>query len=385
MKNKQKKFLIFVGSLKAGGAERVAAWLAREFTVHGHVVTLLTYSPAVEDFYELPSSVRRESVGHTEGHSTFAGKLLINVRRCLKVRRLLKEMQIDTVLALMPHESVVAILAGVGLQTRVVVSERNAPWHRRQDRIWSLLRNLVYRFADAQVAQTDLIGEWLRKHTGSRRVHIIPNAVQHPLTSAAPPVNPLNKLPAGKRVLLAAGTKPWQKGFDLLLDAFSLIAATHPEWILVIPGLLRDRVEEGLSGNDLMKKAQQNGIGDRVFMPGQVGNMADWYRIADIFVLSSRFEGFPNVLLEAMSEGLPCIAYDCETGPREIITNDVNGILINSIEVESMAAGISRLMSDDQLRSRLGGAAKDVCVHYSSDRVLQLWSEVLHLKNLVVH
>lgn len=364
---------LFIGSLKAGGAERVTLWLACELVARGHRVTLLTHHGADQDFFALPTGVERAVVGLTEGSATLAGKLMLNIRRCLRVRAVLKGARADTVLAMMPHESVVAVVAATGLRTRVVVSERNAPWHRRQDRIWTALRRLVYRFSAAQVAQTRPIADWLARNTGSTRLHIIPNAVQDPLPSGPPVIAP----PTGRKLVVAAGTKPWQKGFDQLIEAFARIAGDHPDWDLALPGLLPDRVEEGLSGQDILDRAAGAGLAGRVLLPGHVGNMPDWYAAADLFVLSSRFEGFPNVLVEALSQGCACVSVDCDTGPRDILTDGVDGLLVPQGDPGALAAAMARAMGDPALRARLGQAGRDVRRRYAAGRIMDLWCQAL--------
>lgn len=366
---------LFIGSLKAGGAERVTLWLARELAARGHRVTLLTHHDTDQDFFSLPDGVERAVIGLTEGRQTLPGKLVINIRRCARVRAVLRRVRADVVLAMMPHESVVAVVAATGLRTRVVVSERNAPWHRQQDRIWTLMRRLVYRFSAAQVAQTQPIADWLGRHTGSTRLHIVPNAVQDPLPSNPPVIAPR----MGRRLIVAAGTKPWQKGFDLLLDAFAQIAADHPDWDLALPGLLPDRVEEGLSGQDILDRAKAAGLDGRVILPGHVGNMPDWYGAADLFVLSSRFEGFPNVLVEAMSQGCACVSFDCDTGPRDIITDGVDGLLVPADDVGALASAMGRAMQDSGLRARMGDAARNVRHRFAAPRILALWAGALGL------
>ncbi|WP_417525545.1 glycosyltransferase family 4 protein [Marinovum sp.] len=370
---------LFIGTLKAGGAERVTVWLASELQRLGHDVVVLTHSSPESDFFTLPEGIARETVGFDQGRNSLPGKLLINLRRCRQVRRVLRRHRVTAMLAMMPHESVMAVVSGFGTGTRVVVSERNAPWHRKQDRIWSTLRRLVYRFSDAQVVQTQPIADWLRRETGSRNVTIIPNAVQPRLPSGPPVVSPQACLGQGRRLLLAVGTKPYQKGFDLLLAAFARIAGRHPDWDLAIPGLLPGRVEEGISGQDILDAAAQAGLSDRVHLPGHLGNMPDWYAAADVFVLSSRFEGFPNVLVEAMGAGRACVAFTCDTGPEEIIQDGVDGVLVRDMTVEALADALDRVMGDAPLRTRLAAAAPEVMQRYAPDAVVGAWCDVLGL------
>jgi glycosyltransferase involved in cell wall biosynthesis len=370
---------LFIGTLKAGGAERVTVWLATELYRRGHDVVVLTHASPEADFFTLPEGIQRETVGFDEGRSTLSGKLLINIRRCLSVRKVLRKHRVTALLAMMPHESVVAVVASLGLPVRVVVSERNAPWHRTQDRIWTAMRRLVYRFSDAQVAQTRPIGDWLRRETGSRRVVIIPNAVQAQLPSGPPFIRPEAVLRPGRKLLLAVGTKPFQKGFDLLVEAFARIADNHPDWDLAIPGLLPERVEGNISGQDILDAAAAHGLAGRVVLPGHLGNVPDWYDAADLFVLSSRFEGFPNVLVEAMGAGLPCVAFACDTGPDEIIRDKVDGLLVRDLTVGALSAALDRAMGDPDLRAALGVEASGVIGRFAPETVLDAWSEALGL------
>lgn len=379
MSDARNSVCLFIGTLKAGGAERVTVWLASELHRLGHDVVVLTHSSPETDFFTLPDGIKRETVGFNEGRHSLPGKLLINMRRCLQVRKVLRRHRATAILAMMPHESVMAVVSSFGLRMRVVVSERNAPWHRQQDRIWTALRRIVYRFSDVQVAQTQPIADWLRRETGSRCVATVPNAVQANLPSGPPVVLPEQYLRPERKLLLAVGTKPHQKGFDLLVAAFVRIADDHPEWDLAIPGLLPSRVEEGVSGQDILDAAARSGLGDRVFLPGHLGNMPDWYAAADLFVLSSRFEGFPNVLVEAMGAGRACVALNCDTGPGEIIQNEVDGLLVRDLTIDALAAALTRAMGDPELRARLATAAPRVAQRYAPNTVLDAWCQVLDL------
>ena len=356
-------------------------WLAESLRTQGYKVILITDGIGLEgrNFFHPDENVEREIIGLTQAGDGFICKIVINFARFRVLRAILQRHRVDVLLAMMPRASVLAILATRGSKCRVVISERNAPWHRREEQPWELMRRMFYRFSDAQVAQTQPIADWLRLKTGSRRVAVIPNAVQPVLPSVPPLVQPDTVLPSGRKLLLAVGTKPYQKGFDLLVAAFARIAGDRPEWDLAIPGLLPERIEEGVSGQYIRDAAAASGLMDRVFLPGHVGNMADWYGASDLFVLSSRFEGFPNVLVEAMSAGRACVAFACDTGPGEIIRNGIDGILVRDLTVEALAGALAQAMDDENLRARLAAAAPDVARRYSPASVLGAWCRVLGL------
>ena len=169
---------------------------------------------------------------------------------------------------------------------------------------------------------------------------------------------------------LAVGRLEQQKGFDKLLQAFALLAKDYPTWDLVILG-------EGEQREHLEREVRILGMGGRVHLPGWVGNLPDWYHRADLFVMSSRFEGFPNVLVEAMGHGLPSVSFDCDTGPRDIIRSGVDGVLVKPEHgATGLTAAMARLMGEPLLRVRMGKAASEVCERFSVERIGGLWDEV---------
>ena len=137
------------------------------------------------------------------------------------------------------------------------------------------------------------------------------------------------------------------KQFDLLIKAFLKLKEKHLDWDLVILG-------NGEERDNLNHMTRNFGITDRVHFPGSVGNISEWYERADLFVLSSIVEGFPNVLLEALTYGLPCISFDCNTGPRDIIQDGFNGILVDPNEKElGLSNAIDKIIVNQELRLNL--------------------------------
>src|SRR5699024_4469850 len=145
----------------------------------------------------------------------------------------------------------------------------------------------------------------------------------------------------GRRRLLAVGRLHPVKGFDQLIEAFDSIAHFFPDWDLVILG-------EGPERTALEEQIHRTGLGERITLPGRVGNIGQWYDASDIYVLSSRTESLSNTLLEAMASGLAVVACDCETGPREIIRDTIDGALVQPAgDPEALAAYLSDLMAHE--------------------------------------
>jgi glycosyltransferase involved in cell wall biosynthesis len=168
------------------------------------------------------------------------------------------------------------------------------------------------------------------------------------------------------RRLVAAGRLTAQKGFDLLLDAFAHVSARHPDWTLTIYGA-------GPWRQRLTDQRDALGLAGVVSLPGLTRQLDRELAAASIYVLSSRFEGLPMVLLEAMSIGLPAVAFDCPTGPGEVIEDGVNGILVPPGDVDALAAALIALIEDPDRRRAMGAAAYDTSRRFFMPSVRDSW------------
>lgn len=364
--------MIVIGSLTGGGAERVCVALARYLSHRGHLVRLVTMHDESYDFYHIPRTVKRSVLGFSGRNRGFK-KITANVGRVRFLRQAIKTEESDIVIGITTIAAVLTILACFGLPARSIVSERNYPGRKEVHPVWGRLRSLSYRFAAAHVAQTVEARNWLVRYTSAKNVHVIPNPVLWPLPSTWPEVQPDGIVERSKPVILNVGTKPHQKGMDLLIEAFASLSEAHGHWELVILGVDIGSVE----GKWLSQLAAESGVTDRVHLPGRIGNMRDWYQRADLFVLSSRYEGLPNVLLEAMAAGCPSISFDCDAGPRDVVKSGVNGLLVPAEDVKGLAESLEKLISLPEMRRRLGEAGKEVRYRFSEERVLAEWERLI--------
>jgi glycosyltransferase involved in cell wall biosynthesis len=360
-------FLIY--SLAGGGAERVTVNLANHFVSNGHRVTIATLTDKdIPDKYALDEQVKRVWLGLAEeGRSLIhSGALLF--RRVSTVRKLLRAEAPDAAIGMMTTSASLLALAGGFLPPKLVGAERTFPPAAPLPPLWRVLRRLAYRRLDLVVAQTRMMADWLEANTGAT-VTVIGNPWLRPNPDRSEAETP-GPDAGNPPTILAAGRLAVEKRFDLLLEAFARCAGSRPEWRLVIAG-------NGPLRDELVHRAERLGIGERVHFPGRVDNLDDWYSASEIFVLSSEFEGFPNVLLEAMGHGMAVLSFDCPTGPRELIRNEENGLLAKHLDVTDLAAGLGRLMGDPALRQRLGQSATEVRNRLSIDRVAALWLAAL--------
>jgi GalNAc-alpha-(1->4)-GalNAc-alpha-(1->3)-diNAcBac-PP-undecaprenol alpha-1,4-N-acetyl-D-galactosaminyltransferase len=367
-----KRILFLVSSMQGGGAERVAALLCNHWAEQGHQVMLVpTFSGRGECLYPLDERVRLVYLADRVG--TTRKSPLSLLRRFRALRALVREWGPDGVVSFLPHVNVAALLATRGLKVPVVVSERTYPPARSMGPVWPRLRRWTYPWAATVVMQTRRGGDWLAAESPRARSAVIPNPCVYPLPVSKPHLAPAIWMTSSRRLLLAVGRLSEEKGFAGLIDAFSRLAARFPDWDLVILG-------EGGERAALAARVEKWGLEGRVVLPGRVGNLADWYQRAELYVMSSRFEGFPNTLLEAMAHGLPAVSFDCETGPGDIIREGIDGNLVPPVDGEAgLARVMAAMMQDDEGRQRMGRAAVTVRERFSLERIAAEWDDVLGL------
>lgn len=362
------RVMIVIHSLRGGGAERVAADLSRHWADAGRTVMVVTQTDDHGDVYPLHPDVQRETL--TLAGATGGGwrGITANFKRVRALRRLMVSFKPDVVLGMMTTASVLSVLAARGLPCAVVATEHTHPPSQRISGMWRRLRRWTYPRADRVVALTSGTARWLNKHVPGAHLDVIPNPVHWPLAQSEPHVTPPPR--NGRRRALAVGRLHPDKGFETLVTAFKKVAAAHPEWDLIILG-------EGAERARLTAHIAAAGLSERVLLPGRVGNVGDWYAAADLYVLSSRFEGLSNTLLESMASGLAAAAFDCDTGPREIVREGVDGVLVRpNGDVNAMAQALDALMADDAHREALGARAIEVRERFSPDHVLSRWQKV---------
>jgi glycosyltransferase involved in cell wall biosynthesis len=193
------------------------------------------------------------------------------------------------------------------------------------------------------------------------RLEQIPNAAPE-LAAAAPTLD--------RPVVVAAGRLTTQKGFDLLIGAFAQVADRHPGWTLRICG-------DGPQRRRLQALILEHGLSNDVLLMGAVDRLDEQMAQASLYVLSSRFEGLPMVMIEAMSLGLPVVSFDCPTGPREVIQNGRSGVLVEDGDVDALARAMLAVIDDPEHRRRLGAGAAQRAKDYALDSIGPRWEALI--------
>jgi GalNAc-alpha-(1->4)-GalNAc-alpha-(1->3)-diNAcBac-PP-undecaprenol alpha-1,4-N-acetyl-D-galactosaminyltransferase len=359
------RLTLVIASLGGGGAERTASVLASAWAEQGNHVTILTLTHDDVPAYTLHPAIHLRHLRALRGAAKNLLHGIIRQLSCVRIlRKALRQSRPDLIIGFMSVPNVVTLLASRGLSTPVVIVEQTHAEYYRMGWTWETLRSLVYRRAGILVCTNKPMMEWFRQNT---RVNacVIPNPV------ALPPQATRNfsEQSSDRQIIIGMGRLVPEKGFDLLLQAFSRIASRHAGWYLKIVG-------EGELREVLQAQAEKLNVANRVEFMGWLQDPFSLLRTADLFVFSSRFEGFGNALCEAMACGLPVISFDCPAGPAEIIRTGIDGVLVPPEDVDALAAAMDRLMSDAQERARLAARAPEIVLRFGLTPVLALWEQV---------
>lgn len=357
------KFKIFfiIPYLTKGGAQRVVTNLSNHFINKDISVFILILNDC-EIGYSLDPRIKVIHI--IKGRNTNILHRLYNTARTFrKLYSLVSKESPDCVVSFITSANMWTGFICNLLKVPYFVSERTVTT-RTLDTYNSFNKRIVqffYRKSKRIVVPSIGIGAELMQKHNLNNVTVIKNPVT--------PFSPLtNQIVHNRPFILAVGRLNYVKGFDLLIEAFSMIESKEIDLIVV---------GEGKDRNRLMGIIDKKGLSGSVFLPGKKANMQDYYDQCDIFVLSSRNEGYPNVLIEAMSAGCAAIAFDCETGPSEIINNGVNGLLISNGDTKMLADAIDLLMTDQPLKARISREAKLIGQSNSMDDIADEWENLL--------
>ncbi|MES1038115.1 glycosyltransferase family 4 protein [Peribacillus simplex] len=353
MLNKNKQRIVFlIGSMRRGGAERVISILANTYANKGWEVDILTLLDNAND-YKLNTNIRVKSIAN---ESISRARQLPNWIK--SIRKYVIENKPDRIVSFIASINIITLISCIGLNQKIIISERNDPKADGRSIIVRVLTSLLYPLADRIVFQT----KWAQSCFSEKikkKSHIIPNPIN---------VNVGSSKKKAKKIV-AVGRLLEQKNHELLIQAFKKVHTEFPEYSLYIygEGKLRDR---------LTKLIKEQGLSKSVFLPGNVVNIHEKISDAEIFVLSSDYEGLSNALLEAMMMGLPCISTDC-AGSNEVIQNKDNGLLVPIKSEKELIKAMKILIVEDHIRERISHGAKETAKRFSKDVVVKQWLDII--------
>lgn len=321
------KILFIISSLSSGGAERVLSTLANYWSEKNWDINVFVMSKE-KKFYKLNDNI---NLYHSQEYSNNS---LVNYAKQLRdIRKTIKDVQPDLIISFLDLMNISTLIASTGLKTPLIISERNN-FDTLKGKHWRLLRRLSYPFSNGMVVQSNYDFE---KYHYVKSKQIIANPLDKELI--------LNVLPTDKeKMIIAVGSLSHQKGFDMLIHA--LKSVDMQDWKCLIIG-------EGKEREKLTQLIQSNHLEDKIELIGQKKNIFEYFKKASIFVLSSRYEGFPNVLNEAMAHGCTSVAFNCKTGPSDMIIDGQNGLIVKSEDIEELSAKITKAIKNKALREHI--------------------------------
>lgn len=350
--------VIVTASMLPGGTERVIAHLLTKWCKNGieSSLILLNQDPI---FYEIPDCVKLYEIGKLSPKH-----YLDKLKKYSEVRKIIKSISPDIVLSMPEEIGIFLIGALLGTKIPVVVSERNNPWVMPNKKVTRVLRKLLYPFADGIIFQTNQAALFFSKKIQKKGI-ILPNPLD---TSRIP--EPFDG--EREKVIIGAGRLEPQKNFSLLIDAFKEFYQQHQDYKLVIygDGRLRKQLEYEIENARLPAGT--------IELPGRVSDLPEKINKATAFVLSSDFEGMPNVLIEAMAMGVPCISTDCPPGgPAQLIKHSENGFLVPVRNKEKLINCLNTLVDNPDISNRFSIESRKLKTSLDAGIISKDWIEYL--------
>lgn len=357
----KKKIIFYLSSLTKGGAQRVIINLTEALLEKDYEVTIVT-TLKEEKEYDLPKGANRILSDLTREEIT--GSRVKNLKkRYDKLRKIWKKEKPDIIVSFIGKNNMMAILTSFGLKIPVAVSVRGEPTEEYYNQLLRFLAKYLFRLASGIILQTEESKHFFPKKTLQKAV-VLPN-----------PLNPqfLDGVHQGEKEkkIILVGRIDSNKNQKLAVQAFAGISERFPDYIMEIRG-------EGEDWKSLTQYVQEIGMEEKIFLPGATDQVKETMEKASLYVLPSNTEGMPNSLMEAMALGLPVISTDCPCGgPRELITNGINGLLVPVGQVEPMAEAMVKVLSNEKFQEELGRNALNIRKRLHPITVNQEWENYL--------
>lgn len=358
-----KSVVLIISSLTSGGAERVMTKIANYWAKKGWNVTLITLSSNETDFYKVHERVKRVSLDLIVESKGILSRFINILKRIKRLRTEIKKSNANNIISFLNTPNLLTIIATRMLNKNVIISERSEPRSYDMGLVKSFFRRLLYPRADYIVVQTESVSNWAKKFIAKEKIVVIPNFIESNNNSHIIDTKNTTKK------IVSMGRLEEVKKFDILIKAFHGVTKQNPDWSLVILG-------EGSKRDELETLIKSLNLQNKVSLPGRINSPNYVLKEATIFVLTSKYEGFPNSLLEAMSIGLPVISTDCPSGPREIIDHEINGILVPVNNIELLEKEINKLIDNEDKRLYLSQNALNIVKTFDKNTILDKWESL---------
>ena len=344
----EKRILFFTGGMGRGGAERVITLLSGQYVKNGWKVSIAMVLHNLVS-QQIPDEVEVVSLADREGSKLGA------VGTCIRIRRYVKQFKPTVIVSFLSPVCVLADIALHNISIPIIMSERIDPFMAKRSKLFSSAVKRAYSHSDLFIAQTQKAKSYFSEEV-QRKSMIIPNPVR---------VETLRKENSKKRIV-TAGRLTEQKNHKMLIDAFNQVHKKHPEYSLEIYG-------DGECRGTLAELIRHYGLENSVTLKGAVSDLHCQISDAEIFVLSSDYEGLSNAFLEAMMMGFPVISTNC-AGADEYIKNKENGILIPVGDTDALVDAMLFLIEHDVEREQMGKEARKAVEGLKVENIIDKWT-----------
>jgi len=340
-----------------GGGERVTVNLANQFEKIGYNVKIVSLSkPEAKIYYSINDGIEIDYLDINFN----SGSNLVN--KCISILKVYthfhKYKSITIVLGIGNYPSLLLCFLPKWRNIKTVGCQHLA--YSGIKKIWALLRKVFFKRLDCVVSLT--IRDYSKYRKLNKNTIVIPNSVSLiPRHSA---------IYTNKRILFI-GRMVYEKGYDILLEVIKKISIAHSDWEFRIIG-------DGPLKNKILKQIDLSGLKGKISLSHSTESIIEEYLNASIFLMTSRTEGLPMVLLEAQACGLPIVSFDCETGPSDIVVDNENGFLIDCFDIEKMTQKISLLCSEYDLRLKFGEKAVANVIKFSPEIINSKWEKLFN-------
>lgn len=372
-----KIYYIYTALVTKGGADRVIAEKANWLAEHGHEIAIITDTQmGREPVFPLSPKVRLIDLA-VDFSQEYGHGFLVRIWMYYKLMRQYRRMVTDVLMKDRPDIVISTLGRDISFITKIKdgskkIGEAHTTKHFIRNFHLLEQRNVIFKYLtkffrwhmDRQVNRLDalVVLTTQDQHDWGDKIpiYVIPNSF---------PFYPDKPSLCENKQAIIVGRYNSAKGYNYLIDAWKIVYQKHPDWIINIfgSGEYKDRVR---------KQIQDNGLQDVVIMNNPIDHIMEEYLKSSIYVMSSVFEGFAMVLLEAMSCGLPCVSFDCPYGPRNVITDGVDGILVEYLNSQALADNICKLIENEELRKRMGNNGRRNVLRFSREMIMPQWVEL---------
>jgi GalNAc-alpha-(1->4)-GalNAc-alpha-(1->3)-diNAcBac-PP-undecaprenol alpha-1,4-N-acetyl-D-galactosaminyltransferase len=361
----KKKIFFFISSMELGGAEKQVYLLIKKLQKKFNI-SLITFKNKNTDFYKLDQEVKRYCFPIRKNMNFFS-KLLSYFLLLVKIRKIFFKQNPQTVIGFLPIPSLIMLLAIRGNKTKKIISIRNNPDFQKINIFWNILNFFLQKSANEIVVQTNSLKNKLKHKFKNKNITVIPNLIFF-LKGKNKKKNIIN--PPNTKFLLSVGKIHWQKGFDILLDSYLDVIKNKKINLFI----LSNSVNIDYNHYKILKrKITNNNISKQVKILFDVANIDKWYKKSHLYIQSSRFEGYPNSLLEALNNKSKVFAFNCEHGPKEIIKLFKSGKLM-PISSKILTKNIIHFL-DKKLKLK---KPKTINIKIYEKKIIKLWLKKLN-------